>query len=159
VGYLSWNNHIPWLYCPCIAVSPCCAKHRDLDETVGHAPNKKIGPLRFPPIPIEDDPVPILSVNGCVVEDRNGVPLVYKVTKVFDKHFKDISVSCNQSPMIIPDSLLTSVYRTVWWRPVWTLATSSGVKENFSVVRKHFPFPLIRRISKRMWNTSSPDTL
>ena len=76
------------------------AKHRDLDETVGHAPNKKIGPLPLPKIPIDDNPVPIVSVNGCVVEDTNGVPLIYKITKVFGKHYKEISVSSNQSPLI-----------------------------------------------------------
>lgn len=73
---------------------------RDLDETLGHAPLKKIGPLRFPGIPIADEPVPIWSVNGCTVEDRYGVPLIYKTTKVFAHLFDEISVSCNQSPLI-----------------------------------------------------------
>jgi hypothetical protein len=32
------------------------AKHRDLDETIGHSPNKKIGPLPLPKISIDDKP-------------------------------------------------------------------------------------------------------
>jgi hypothetical protein len=73
------------------------ARHRDLDQTVGHAPSKKIGTLKIPKrqgskrgpkqVKILEDE------EGLVIEDSKGVVLVMKITKLFDQH-PDVQVSC-----------------------------------------------------------------
>ena len=68
------------------------AKHRDLDQTVGHAPHKKIGVLRLPKIPNKDHPIELKAANGLVVEDAHGIPLIYHLMGVFKPHFNEISV-------------------------------------------------------------------
>jgi hypothetical protein len=78
------------------------AKHRDLDQTIGHAPEKKIGPLRFKDLrgfkgaTFEADRnwKEIPGDDGCVVEDANGVPLIIHITKVFTQ--SEIHVSSLQ---------------------------------------------------------------
>lgn len=60
------------------------AQKRDLDETAGHAPKTKIPPLRFPKLPKGFKPIPLFGEDGGVLEDKNGVPLIFVVTKVFD---------------------------------------------------------------------------
>ena len=60
------------------------AQKRDLDETAGHAPKKKTPPLRFPKLPKGFKQVELFGDEGGVLEDNKGVPLVIKLTKVFD---------------------------------------------------------------------------
>lgn len=80
------------------------ARHRDLDQTIGHAPEEKIGMWKLPKLPrghqlkiLEDD-------DGSTIEDSKGVVLVMNITKLFDKH-PDIKVnSLNLS--ILPGDLL-----------------------------------------------------
>jgi hypothetical protein len=67
------------------------ASHRDLDETKGHAPEKKIGPLRFRDLrgfknrkfEGEKNWKGIPGEDGCVVEDGYGVLLIMHLTKVY----------------------------------------------------------------------------
>jgi len=82
------------------------ARHRDLDQTIGHAPEEKIGTLELPKLPrghrlkiLEDD-------DGSTIEDSKGVVLVMNITKVFDKH-PDIKVNSLNLSFLRGDLLYT----------------------------------------------------
>jgi hypothetical protein len=68
------------------------ATQRDLDQTKGHAPEKKIGPLRFRDLRKFKNKTfeggknwkAIPGDDGCVVEDGFGVLLIKHITKVYN---------------------------------------------------------------------------
>jgi hypothetical protein len=60
------------------------ARSRDLDETVGHAPKRKVPTLRFPKLPKGHKPVELKTDDGATLEDGYGVPLLLSFTKVFE---------------------------------------------------------------------------
>jgi hypothetical protein len=69
------------------------ASHRDLDQTKGHAPEKKIGTLKFKDLRKFKNKTftkdkkkwkRIPGDDGAIVEDRFGVILIKHITKVFN---------------------------------------------------------------------------
>jgi hypothetical protein len=68
------------------------ATHRDLDQTKGHAPEKKIGPLRFKGLRRFKNKTfadgknwkRIPGEDGATVEDGFGVLLIKHITQVFN---------------------------------------------------------------------------
>jgi hypothetical protein len=72
------------------------ALKRDKDETVGHAPKKKVPVLRLPKLPKGFKPIQLFGEDGGVLEDKNGVPLLYIITKIFDR-IEELEVRSSQS--------------------------------------------------------------
>jgi len=62
------------------------ATRKDLDNTKTHSPANNIGKMRMPKIQKRKGQ-PLFTpqaVNGLVVEDSQGVPLIYHVTRVLE---------------------------------------------------------------------------
>jgi hypothetical protein len=98
------------------------ARHRDLDETKGHAPEKKIGPLRFRDLryfkskQFEDGKnwKGIPGDDGSTLEDVYGVTLFMHLTKVFPVEEIHVGIF-----LIIFGSCSETYYysgNSVWWR-------------------------------------------
>jgi hypothetical protein len=76
------------------------AQKRDLDETMGHAPKKQLPPLQFPKLPKGFKPIQLFGEDGGVLEDKNGVPLILIITKIFER-IEELEASNSQSELTI----------------------------------------------------------
>lgn len=82
------------------------ATKKDLDQTKTHSPAKQIGKMRMPKIR-KGKGKPLFTpqaVNGLVIEDSNGTPLILHVTRVLKP---EVQVSSPHQILILHVHFLT----------------------------------------------------